>query len=85
MNKKIETLKSALLAREDEVLHYQINIDNYAAAMKKISEQYSGDDDVSSAMREFYKQIKSLHDTSVIEQAKAKLMLDVIREQVEVM
>lgn len=80
---KIETLKSALTAREEEVLHYQINIDNYASAMSKIQKEYQGDDALSAAMREFYKQLKELHDTSVIEQAKAKLMLDVIREQVE--
>ena len=83
MSTKQETLKLALAAREDEVLHYQINIDNYAAAMSKIQKQYQGDDALSVAMRKFYEQLKELHDTSVIEQAKAKLMLDVIREQVE--
>lgn len=83
MQTKLATLKSALSAREEEVLHYQINIDNYAAAMRRIKEKYQGEDQISVAMREFYKQLQELHDTSLVEQTKAQIMLDVIREQVE--
>ena len=82
MNKN-ETLKTALAARIEEIEHYQINIINYAAAMKKIEAQYTGNDPVSVAMQEFYKQLKNLHQSSIIEQTKAQLMHDVIKEQIK--
>lgn len=81
MNKE-ETLKTALSSRIEEVLHYQINIDNYSSAMKKIEARYTGDSDLDKGMRDFYKTLKSLYDTSVIEQEKAKLMLEVIQDQI---
>lgn len=83
MASKNETLALAIKTREDEVQHYQINIDNYAAAIAKIEVQYSGNDTISQAMQEFKKQLQDLHASSVIEQAKAQLMLDVIKEQLE--
>lgn len=78
---RVETLTAALSAREDEVLNYQINIDNYRAAMQKIEARYSGDTDLDRAMSSFYEQLKQLHDASVIEREKASIMLEVIRDQ----
>lgn len=78
---KHETLKAAIDGRIEEVLHYQINIDNYSSAMKKIEERYCGDSEMDKAMREFHKTLKQLHDSSVVEREKASLMLEVIKEQ----
>ena len=38
---KLETLQSALTAREDEILGYQINIDNYVRAIAKINAEHA--------------------------------------------
>lgn len=75
MATKQETLKEALKAREEEVMHYQINIDNYRLAMEK-----SVDD---PDLADFVSQLQGLLTSSVLEQKKAKIMLEVIREQIE--
>ena len=80
---KQETLNKALAARKEEVMSYQINIDNYKLAMEKIEQRHAGTDSIDVAMREFHMRLKDLHGTSVVEQAKAKLMLEVICEQLE--
>jgi hypothetical protein len=72
---KDEVLKEALKAREEEVLHYQINIDNYRLAIKKSA----GDPE----LEEFVARLRELLSSSLLEQKKAKIMLEVIREQVE--
>ncbi len=75
MQTKDEVLKEALKAREEEVLHYQINIDNYRLAIKKSA----GDPE----LEEFVARLRELLSSSLLEQKKAKIMLEVIREQVE--
>lgn len=70
-----ETLKEALGAREEEVLMYQINIDNYERAIEK-----SKDD---PELGEFVERLHELLVSSRLEQKKAKIMLEVIREQIE--
>ena len=70
-----ETLKEALGAREEEVLMYQINIDNYERAIEK-----SKDD---PELGEFVDRLHELLVSSRLEQKKAKIMLEVIREQIE--
>lgn len=80
---KIDILKAALSARDDEILNYQINIDNYACAIKKINEMYRGNDEISLAMQEFKAQLENIHLSSVIEQTKAKIIRDVISDQLE--
>jgi hypothetical protein len=72
---KLEILSEALKAREEEVLHYQINIDNYRLAIEK-----SKDDE---ELAEFVDRLRELLASSLLEQKKAKIMLEVIREQVE--
>jgi hypothetical protein len=72
---KLEILSEALKAREEEVLHYQINIDNYRLAIEK-----SKDDE---ELTEFVDRLRELLASSLLEQKKAKIMLEVIREQVE--
>jgi hypothetical protein len=73
-------LKSSLEAREQEVMHYQINIDNYAMALVEIdkmpmSEKYD--------LAKFTEQLQELLSTEKLEQKKAKIMLTVIQSQVE--
>lgn len=75
MTTKQEILADALKAREEEVLSYQINIDNYRLAIEKSK----GDDDLV----EFIQRLEELLSSSLIEQKKAKIMLEVIREQIE--
>lgn len=75
MTTKQEVLKEALKAREEEVMHYQINIDNYRLAMEKSA----GDPDLA----EFVTRLQELLTSSILEQKKAKIMLEVIREQIE--
>jgi len=72
---KEETLKSALQAREEEVLHYQINIENYVRAIEKSK----SDPELS----EFVDCLGELLASSRLEQKKATIMRDVIREQLE--
>lgn len=82
MDKK-ETLTHALAARVDEVSHYQINIDNYKHAIDKIDNRYTGESNLDKAMQEFRKTLQELHDSSVIEREKARIMLEVIQEQLD--
>lgn len=70
-----EILTAALEARVKEVTEYQVNIDNYRLAIERI-----GDDE---ELRQFKQQIQSLLASSLLEQRKAQIMLDVIRSQTE--
>ena len=72
---KKEILTSALDARVKEVTEYQVNIDNYQLALERI-----GDD---PDLQQFKEQIKGLLQSSVLEQKKAKIMLDVIKSELE--
>lgn len=68
-------LSQALTAREEEVLRYQINIDNFRLAIEKAKND--------PALVDFVVNLKSLLDSSVLEQKKAKIMLEVVKEQLE--
>ncbi len=70
-----EILTAALDARIKEVTEYQVNIDNYRLAIERI-----GDD---KDLRQFKEQIQTLLASSLLEQRKAQIMLDVIRVQTE--
>ena len=70
-----EILTSALDARIKEVTEYQVNIDNFRLALVRI-----GDD---PELQEFKAQIEGLLASSIFEQKKARIMLDVIQSQLE--
>ena len=70
-----EILTAALDARSKEVTEYQVNIDNYALAIERI-----GDD---PELQDFRAQLEELLTSSKLEQRKARIMLDVVREQLE--
>lgn len=70
-----EILTTALDTRIKEVTEYQVNIDNYRLAIERI-----GDDE---ELQPFKQQIQTLLVSSLLEQRKAQIMLDVIRSQTE--
>lgn len=74
---KLKRLQSALEMREDEILGYQINIDNYKLAIVKINAEYSD----NPAMIEFRDRLSDLLSTNQTEQLKAIIIRDVIADQ----
>ena len=72
---KKEILSAALNGREKEVIEYQINIDNYVLAIERI-----GDD---PDLQDFKARLQDLLASSRLEQKKAQVMLDVIKQQLD--
>lgn len=75
-----EILSSALEAREQEIMHYQINVDNYTIALEKIGALDSSE---RAELSGFAEQIRNLLCSEQLEQKKAKIMLAVIKQQLE--
>jgi hypothetical protein len=75
-----EVLSLSLEARIQEVMHYQINIDNYTIALEQISKLPS---DEQTELSEFIQQLTSLLASEKLEQKKAKIMLNVLKQQME--
>lgn len=73
-----EILAVSLTAREQEVMHYQINIDNYTLALEEISNLPPVE---RAEMSTFANQIAELLSSEKLEQKKAKIMLAVIKKQ----
>jgi hypothetical protein len=80
MNQKDSILKAAAAQREQEVMHYQINIDNYRLAIAEIEQNHANE----LHMIEFANNLKDLLQSSLQEQAKEKVMLKVIQSQLKV-
>lgn len=76
---KLTTFKEALAARDDEIMGYQINIDNYRRAIAKINAEHAG----NPAMVEFRGRLSDMLASSETEQLKAKIIRDVIAEQIQ--
>ena len=76
-----EILASNLDARNDEILGYQINIDNYRLAVTKIAVEHTGDTVLDLAMQEFAQQLEESMQQNIIEQRKAIIIRDVIADQ----
>lgn len=74
-----EILASSLTAREQEVMHYQINIDNYTLALEEIGKLPP---DERAELTTFTNQLRDLFASEKMEQKKAKIMLSVIKQQV---
>lgn len=79
MTKK-EILSAALTARQQDVLHYQINIDNYTLALVEIGKLPA---DEQLEMQSFSDQLHGLLASEKLEQKKSKIMLAVIQQQLE--
>ena len=73
-------LQDALRARENEVLGYQINIDNFVLAVAHIDAM---SDDERAEMAEFRADLAQRLAAERHQQKRAKIMLAVIRQQVE--
>jgi hypothetical protein len=74
-----EILKMSLEARIQEVMGYQINIDNYTIALSEISKKSQED---QAELSEFADQLSNLLASEKLEQKKAEIMLAVIQQQV---
>jgi hypothetical protein len=75
-----EILAAALEGREQEVMTYQINIDNYTIALEHINELSAND---RAELSGFTEQLRSLLASEKLEQRKAKIMLGVLKQQLE--
>ena len=74
-----EILVSALEARKQEVMGYQINIDNYTIALEEISKLSVEE---KTELSGFADQLRTFLSSEKLEQKKAKIMLAVIQRQV---
>lgn len=75
-----DILTAALTGREQEIMHYQINIDNYTLALEEIARASS--EDVMDLV-DFANQLRTLLASEKLEQKKSKIMLNVIKRQLE--
>ena len=75
---KLQTLQSALTPRNDEILSYQINIDNYTRAIAKINDEHADNPD----MVEFRDGLIGMVESHKTEQLKAIIIRDVIADQI---
>lgn len=73
-----EILQTNLDARKQEVMHYQINIDNYTLALANIAAMAA---DERSELLVFAEQLTGLLASERMEQKKAKVMLEVLCQQ----
>ena len=76
--KKLEFLRTALESRIQEVMEYQINIDNFARAIAKIDSEYVDEPNLVP----FRENLTNLLESNKAEQLKAIIIRDVIAEQV---
>jgi len=74
-----ETLRAAAEGRRNEVMNYQINIDNFRLAIAKINSEHADNPDMVA----FAASLKDLLTSSLREQLKEQIMLEVIEEQLE--
>ena len=75
---KLQTLQSALEPRNNEILNYQINIDNYTRAIDKINDKHAD----NPAMVEFRDGLTDMVESHKTEQLKAIIIRDVIVDQI---
>lgn len=77
---RLKILSDAAEHREREVMHHQINIDNYTRAIAEIEQNHAG----VEPLEEFATHLRGLLASSIIEQAKERILLKVIKDQLEV-
>ena len=75
---KLQILQASLEPRNDEILNYQINIDNYTRAIDKIDDQYADNPDLIEFRDKLTTEVKN-HKT---EQLKSIIIRDVITDQI---
>lgn len=77
---RIKIITNAYEHRKREVMHHQINIDNYQLAIIEISEKHAD----CKIMAEFADRLRELLNSSLVEQAKEVIMRDVMAKQLEI-
>lgn len=73
-----EILATTLKGREQEIMHYQLNIDNYTLALEEIGNMPTAE---RAELDGFAEQLRSLLTSERLEQKKSKIMLAVIKRQ----
>ena len=76
---RLKILTDAHEHRQKEVMHHQINIDNYTLALEEIAEKHPD----CEVMAEFAARLRELLGSSLIEQAKETILRDVIAKQLK--
>ena len=71
-----EILTQSVEARENDIMLYQINIDNYRAAIADIEANYPD-------LSDFADQLRSLLQSSLLEQKKEQVMLTAAKTNLE--
>lgn len=74
---RLNMLINAHEQRQREVMHHQINIDNYTLALAEIAEKHPE----NANMTEFANRLQELLASSLVEQAKEVVMRDVMAKQ----
>ena len=75
---KLQILQASLTPRNQEIFDYQINIDNYIRAIKKINDDYTD----NKAVIEFRDLLTNMVESNKTEQLKSIIIRDVIQEQI---
>lgn len=76
-----QVLLDAIQMRENEILSYQININNYTAILEM--EDDEDDPDLAEEMASFRQRISDLLKSEKREQKKSKMVLAALRAQLE--
>lgn len=76
-DERVNILKATVDHRQREVLHHQINIDNYRLAIAEIEQNHADD----ASLMDFSSKLRTLLDESIREQTKEKIMLLVAERQ----
>lgn len=76
---RTKIITDAYEQRKREVMHHQINIDNYQLALQEIAKHHAD----CEVMAEFANRLRELLGSSLIEQAKETIMRDVMAKQLE--
>ena len=74
---KLDILAPALEGRDQELLGYQINIDNYILAIAKINTDYADNEDLIA----FRDELQGRLDEELRQQLRSKIIRDVIADQ----
>jgi len=77
-----EILQTALETRNNSILMYQINIDNYTLALEHMANMSQAD---REELAEYAQRIQNLLVTERLEQKKEKVIRDVIAQQLAAM
>lgn len=76
---KEQVLIDAIIARQNEILVYQINIDNYAAMLEAADDE--DDPDIAASMPEHRDRIAQLLKSEKLEQKKSRMVLAQLEKQ----